>query len=70
MHSNTTHHPPHILQDLGDGTFYYNFNLIHTKLEDDVDNYDYMQVRCNFPVNQKAIQNKVSETGSNHIVNL
>lgn len=74
--SNTTHHPPKSpIEDLGDGTFYYNFNIVKTTIEDEeggepYDSYDYRQVRCSYPVDVQEIQKEVDKLNLNHKVKL
>lgn len=73
MISNRTHTPPPMIEELGDGTYHYNYNVVRTTLEleeDNFDNYDYLQVRCKMPVNQEIIQTAVNDSGSNHIVKI
>lgn len=60
MKSNTTHNPPITpLENLGDGTTYYNFNVTEkTVEEEDSDpyiSYDYDQVRITNPVTLEKI---------------
>ncbi len=75
MKSNRTYqHPPEPIENLGDGTFYYNFNIVKTE-ETDLDgnmylNYEYDQVRCSYPINESKIQQKLDEEGYSHEVNL
>lgn len=75
MKANTTHNPPTTpIENLGDGTFYYNFNVVHSVVTDDegaqYDNYDYEQVRCNYPVDENEIQEEVNKEGYDHNVEL
>ena len=69
MESNTTHEAPNVIEDLGDGTFYYNFDVQTTELDDGTPSYNYKQVRCNYPIVNEEIQTKLTELKINHIVN-
>jgi len=75
--SNRTNTPPPIIEKLGDGTFYYNFNIVETPIDTDNDpataegiQYDYEQVRCDYPVEQVKIQERVDSEGYSHQVDL
>jgi hypothetical protein len=75
--SNRTHQSPPVIENLGDGTYYYNFDVVETPIDDDNDpsteegmQYDYEQVRCEYPVSQEVIQACVDEEGYNHQVDL
>ena len=75
--SNRTHTPPPVIEELGDGTFYYNFDVVETHIDTDNDpatdeglQYDYEQVRCDYPVDQVKIQERVDSEGYNHQVKL
>lgn len=75
MKSNTTHNPPITpIENLGDGTFYYNFDVVHSVIQDDegyeYDNYDYEQVRCSYPIDIDEIQEEVNKEGYDHKVEL
>ncbi len=75
--SNRTHEAPPQIEDLGDGSFYYNFNIVESPIDDDNDpatdeglQYDYDQVRCKFPVQASVIQECVNKEGYEHQVNI
>lgn len=70
MRSNRTHTPPPKIENLGDGTHYYNFNVITTKNENDEDNFDYDQVRCNDPFSIEQTQAVVDASGYSHEVKM
>jgi len=75
--SNRTHKAPPVIEQLGDGTFYYNFDIVETPIDNDNDSatdeglqYDYEQVRCDYPVDEAKIQERVDREGYNHQVDL
>ena len=75
--ANRTHQAPPVIEKLGDGSFYYNFNVVESPIDDDNDpatdegsQYDYDQVRSIYPVEQAKIQEKVNKAGYNHQVDL
>lgn len=68
MRANRTHTPPPIYEDLGDGTFYYNFTIKESTAEEGYSNFDYYQVRCNYPINLNEVQLKINDNGYNHSV--
>lgn len=68
MESNTTHQAPNVIENLGDGTFYYNFDVERTELEDGTPSFNYKQVRCNYPVVTGEIQEKLTKLNINHNV--
>lgn len=75
MKSNTTHHPPKSpTEDLGDGTYYYNFDIVKTMVEDEeggeYPSYDYFQVRCYHPIDPVKIQEKIDTLNLDHKVEL
>ena len=75
MKSNTTHNAPITpIEDLGDGTFYYNFNVVHEVVTDEhgsqYDNYDYDQIRCEYPVSVENIQQKIDNENYVHTVQI
>ena len=77
MKSNRTHNAPPVIEKLGDGTFFYNFDIVETPIDNDNDpvtaeglQYDYEQVRCDYPVDHVKIQNLVDSEGYNHQVKL
>lgn len=65
--SHTTHTPPPVIENLGDNTYYYNFNIHETKI-DGVLNYHYMQVRCNYPISKEEMQQEIDRKQINHYV--
>ncbi len=74
VRANRTNTAPPTIKDLGDGTYYYNFNVDH-RVEytenGSYDNYDYDQVRLELPVDKKKIQAAVKAAGfTNHKVNI
>lgn len=76
MKSNTTYHPPVIpVEDLGDGSYYYNFDIIETLIvdEDSGDthpSYDYNQIRLKFPIDIDEIQEHVNTINPSHKVDV
>ncbi len=56
MKSNRTHTFPPVVEDLGDGTFFYNFDVIESLTEEGDPEYNYQQVRCDYPVDIQKIQ--------------
>lgn len=75
--ANRTHQAPPTIEKLGDGTFYYNFDVVESQIDNDNDpataeglQYDYEQVRCDYPVDQVKIQERVDSEGYNHQVDL
>jgi len=70
MKSNRTQAPPPKIEDLGDGTFYYNFDVVEEEKENEETSYNYEQVRCNLPVNLEEIQSAVIAENYNHIAEL
>ncbi len=76
MKANRTgkNNPPPQIENLKDGTFYYNFNAVHTQVRTEGggkdDNWDYDQVRLPYPVDQSEIQQKVNQEGYEHTVEL
>lgn len=70
MKSNRTHTPPPIIEELGDETYYYNFEVITSQSEDGADVFDYKQVRCSLPVDAAEIQEELIRNKSDHIVQL
>lgn len=68
MKSNRTHTPPPELEDLGNGTTYYNFDVIQSQREDDdegviTQNYDYDQVTVENPVTKQKIKDAIVTEG-------
>lgn len=74
MKANRTHTPPPTIENLGDGTYYYNFRIVETAVTPEEGeqylNYDYEQVRCHYPVDEIEVQTNVDNAGYDHIVNL
>lgn len=80
MKSNRTHTPPPKIEDLGDGTYYYNFRVIATEvfpeeeseeMEEPYMNYDYDQVRCHFPIEEEELRTVLDAQGyGDHEINL
>ncbi len=69
--SNRTHQAPPIIEDLGEGSFYYNFNVVESLMDDEETmQYDYEQVRCDYPVDKAVIQACVDMEGYTHEVDL
>lgn len=66
--------PPPKIENLKDGSFYYNFNVERTRLNKTgggkYTNWDYNQVRCNYPIDIQEIQEEVDKQGYDHTVNL
>lgn len=70
MKTNGDFDPPQI-QDLGDRTYFYNFNVEKRTVgegNESYDTYDYDQVRLPYPVDAEAIQAEVDAQGFDHIV--
>ena len=57
------------IEDLGDNTSYFNFNVVESKVEDEEGetylNYDYDQVRITNPVTIEKIEAALTEEGYN-----
>lgn len=76
MKANRTgkNNPPPKIEDLQDGTFYYNFNIVHSRVKIEGgrkdDNWDYDQVRLEHPVDVEKIQQEVDAQGYEHTVEL
>jgi len=75
--ANRTHQVPPITEQLGDGTFFYNFDAVETPIDNDNDpatdegfQYDYEQVRCDYPVGEAKIQECVDREGYEHQVDI
>lgn len=68
MEANRTHQAPPVIEDLGDGTFYYNFNVLESEGEDGSPSFDYNQVRCAYPVDETEIQQSVNDQNYQHLV--
>lgn len=66
---------PPTIEDLKDGTFYYNFGIKKTFLKSESSNdvypeWHYSQVRLAYPVDKESIQNEVDRNGFKHKVKL
>lgn len=70
MLSNRTKQDPPKIEVLGDGTYYYNFDVDHSINEDGEDNYDYKQVRCPMPVDLQQIQEAIDDLEIDHTAQL
>lgn len=73
MESQRTQIVPPKIEDLGDGTFYYNFDIVRSEKTEIMSNvvtiqFNYEQVRCNYPVDSQEIQAALNLEGYNHIV--
>lgn len=66
MKSNRTHTPPPKIEDLGDGTSYYNFNVVEAEAEEGYPSFDYEQVRVENPVTIEKIQEALLAEGYEH----
>lgn len=69
------HNPPPQIEDLGDGSFYYNFNVSKTFQREEGTskvevNWIYNQVRCKFPLKVEEIQEKVNNQNYKHTVEI
>ena len=75
MKSNRTHQPPPRVENLGEGTFYYNLNVVKYKgineegVDDTYWSYDYDQVRPIYPIHLGDIQSELNKHKMNHNVN-
>jgi len=70
MKSNRVRIFPPVIEDLGDGTYYYNFDVVTSETEDKEVRFDYEQVRCEFPVVIEAIEAALATEGYVHNVDL
>lgn len=68
--ANRTHQAPPTIEKLGDGSFYYNFDVVEGQTENGAPNYDYEQVRCQEPVEASKIQSCLDKENYIHQVNL
>ena len=74
--TNRTHMPPPRVENLGEGTFYYNFNVVKYRPKDENGNdmpywaWDYDQVRVQHPVTIGDIQKQINNKGHKHEVNI
>ena len=75
MKSNRTHTPPPRVENLGENTFYYNFNVVkyRPKDQDGIDmtywGWDYEQVRVSYPITIGDIKRELNSKGHQHEVN-
>jgi len=66
MKSNRTHHPPPRVENLGQGQFYYNFNVVKYRPKDEQGNdfdywaWNYEQVRVFYPVTIAEIKKEMN----------
>jgi len=67
MKSNRTQAAPPKIEDLGDGTYYYNFDVVEETKENEEISYNYQQVRCNYPIVLEEIQAALINENYNHI---
>lgn len=70
MKSNRTQSPPPKIEDLGDGTFYYNFDVAEEIMESGETSYNYEQVRCSYPIVLEEIQAALVNENYNHTATL
>ena len=68
--SNRTKSVPPIVENLGDGTFYYNFDKIDGVTEEGNTEYNYQQVRCTYPVDIIEIQKCLDKENYEHQADL
>ena len=66
MKSNRTQSSPPTIEDLGDSTYYYNFNVVEGVMETGETEYNYQQVRCNYPIVLEDIQAALLKENYNH----
>ena len=75
MKSNRTHTPPPRVENLGENTFYYNFNVVKYRPKDQDGNdmtywgWDYEQVRVSYPITIGDIKKELNAKGHQHEVN-
>jgi len=76
MKSNRTHQPPPRVENLGEGTFYYNLDVVKYKgvnqegVEDPYWSYDYNQVRVKYPITLGDIQKELNSKSVAHQINV
>lgn len=87
MKAQRTSEPPVKINDLGDGTFYYNFDIVESEQTQDQNQnqeenstqqtapeiilqYNYDQVRCNYPIDLEKIQEALIAEGYDHIASI
>lgn len=66
MKSNRIHTPPPKVEDLGDGTSHYNFDVVEGSTEEGDASYDYEQVRVSNPVTLEKVQHELIKEGYKH----
>lgn len=66
MKSNRTHEMPPKIEDLGDGTSYYNFDVVESLAEGGYPSFDYEQVRVENPVTIGKIREALLVEGYDH----
>jgi hypothetical protein len=75
MKSNRTHTPPPRVENLGENTFYYNFNVVKYRPKDEDGNdmtywgWDYDQVKVSYPITIGDIKRELNAKGHQHEVN-
>lgn len=65
-------HKPETIENLGDGTFHYNFDVVRDEKEKENENsesWSYNQVRLPYPIDVQAIQDEININGFKHKVN-
>lgn len=64
-------HKPDIIENLGDGTYHYNFDIARgDNVEDSgTESWNYNQVRLPYPVDVQAIQDEININKFKHTVN-
>jgi hypothetical protein len=85
MKAQRTHEPPVKINDLGDGTFHYNFDIVESEQHQNQNQnenlteetnpeiilqYNYDQVRCEYPVELEKIQEALIAEGYDHIASI
>lgn len=68
--ANRTHQYPPKIENLGDGSFHYNFNVTESQTEEGELQFDYEQVRCKYPVRAEVIQECLSMQNYDHQVDI
>lgn len=66
MKSNRVRNAPPVVEDLGDGTSYYNFDVVQSVRDDGgevIDNFDYDQVTVSQPVTYSGIISALTDEG-------
>jgi len=63
-------HKPNPIENLGDGTYHYNFDVVQEETEKgNSESWSYNQVRLPYPIDIERIQNKININKFNHTVN-